>query len=92
MQNEGPGNGPADPTHLNQLSEAVAADTGIPAGRVRKVLLSARRHASSLEAAPPLPQRAAQPAADAPRDDRLRWYPLGANGGLRPPAPPEPAP
>ena len=83
----------------------MAADTGIPAGRVRKILLSAERLRPSLQ--PGAVQAATaqgdamasgangQASATSPgaaataSDDPLRWYPIGANGRLRPPQPPE---
>lgn len=95
---DAPAHAPAGAVGLNpELSEealaslcaAVAAETGIPQGRVRKVLQVAQRHQRAggvTPAPPPTPD----PGAAAPpgsRADRLRYYPLGANGRLRPPAP-----
>lgn len=69
---------------LASLCAAVAAETGIPEGRVRKVIQAVQRHqqAGRPSTSPP----ATQPG-DAPDSpvDRLRFYPLGANGRLRPP-------
>ncbi len=85
----------------------MAADTGVPAGRVRKILLSAERLRQSLQpgaihaataqgdamaSGPHRQASAASPDAAAATDDPLRWYPIGANGRLRPPQPPEPQP
>lgn len=68
---------------LDSLSAAVAAETGIPMGRVKKVLLSAQRHQQVSPSAPRQSGfQAAQP--DVP-EDRLRFYPLGANGRTHPP-------
>ncbi|MDI9405074.1 MAG: hypothetical protein QM522_00075 [Chitinophagaceae bacterium] len=52
MQNEGPGPSPAGstqliaigPAPLEPLCRQVAAETGIPAGRVRRILITAERH------------------------------------------------
>lgn len=85
----------------------MAADTGVPAGRARKILLSAERLRPSLQpgaiqaataqgdamaSGPHRQASAASPGAAAASDDPLRWYPIGANGRLRPPQPTEPQP
>lgn len=66
---------------FDQLCAAVADDIGMPVGRVRRVALALERQ--RLRAASAAPGSAAQ-------DDPLRWYPLGANGRLRPPLPERP--
>jgi hypothetical protein len=63
---------------LDSLCDAIAADTGIPMGRVKKVLLSAQHQ---LQAGNP----SAPPASLAAQDDPLRFHPLGANGRIHPP-------
>ncbi|MBM5825864.1 MAG: hypothetical protein FJ054_11020 [Cyanobacteria bacterium M_surface_10_m2_119] len=75
---------------LAALCGAVAAETGIPEGRVRKVLLSAQRLQRAggwNAAATPAPDPGPASATPGSHADRLRFYPLGANGRLRPPAP-----
>lgn len=71
------------------LCAAVAVETGIPEGRVRKVIQAAQhyQHAPGLSAPH---ANASTGESDAPADP-LRFYPLGANGRLRPPAVAEPA-
>jgi hypothetical protein len=69
---------PDDP--FDSLCAAVATETGIPVGRVKKVLLSARHHQQSGK--PPAP-----PEPWPGQDDPLRYYPLGANGRIHPPVP-----
>jgi hypothetical protein len=64
---------------LNSLSAAVAAETGIPPGRVKKVLLSARRYEQTG------PPPSSPPAPLATKADPLRFYPLGPNGRTHPP-------
>lgn len=71
---------------IDSLCSAVSAEIGIPSGRVRKVVMAILR----------LQQAFMPPGAESPdgetteadpaglKDDRLRWYPLGANGRLRP--------
>jgi hypothetical protein len=71
---------------LDAVCAAVAAETGIPAGRVKKVLVAAQRH-QHLQAGASTPPQAAAPAPS----DPLRFYPLGANGRLHPPRPSQPA-
>jgi hypothetical protein len=71
------------------LCAAVAVETGIPEGRVRKVIQAAKHHQHAPGLSAPL-ARASTGAPDAPADP-LRFYPLGANGRLRPPAAAEPA-
>jgi hypothetical protein len=63
---------------LDSLCAAVAADTGIPTGRVKKVLLSAQRQ--QLAGNP-----SATPASPVAHADPLRFHPLGANGRTYPP-------
>jgi hypothetical protein len=64
-------------TALDALSAAVAAETGVPAGRVRKVLLAVQRlHQTGGQA------EAVQGSPDPPHP--LRFYPLGANGRIHP--------
>jgi hypothetical protein len=63
---------------LDFLCAAVAADTGIPTGRVKKVLLSAQRQQQAGNPSAP-------PASLAPQADPLRFHPLGANGRIHPP-------
>jgi len=63
---------------LEDVCAAVATETGIPPGRVRKVLLAAQRYQQTGQADPP----ATTPALPT---DPLRFYPLGANGRLHPP-------
>ena len=65
---------------LDELCAAVASETGIPPGRVKKVLLAAQRHQG---AGTPRPPAAAPPVSQ----DPLRFYPLGANGRIHPPLP-----
>ncbi|MCP9802568.1 hypothetical protein KBY75_03190 [Cyanobium sp. T1G-Tous] len=50
----------------------------MPSGRIKKVVLALQRHQSStcVESAP-------EPQGP---EDPLRFYPLGANGRLRPPS------
>jgi hypothetical protein len=62
---------------LDALCTAVAADTGVPVGRVKKVLLSAQRQQGVCTAPSPPPT--------ALHGDPLRHYPLGANGRTYPP-------
>ena len=63
---------------LDSICAAISAETGMPSGRIKKVVLALQRHQSStcLESAP-------EPQAP---EDPLRFYPLGANGRLRPPS------
>jgi hypothetical protein len=68
---------------LDSLAAAVATETGIPMGRVKKVLLTAQRHQQPGTPGPTLPVSLdSQPAA---QSDPLRFYPLGANGRIHPP-------
>jgi hypothetical protein len=68
---------------LDSLAAAVAAETGLPMGRVKKVLLTAQRHQQAGTPAPTPPVSLdSQPATQA---DPLRFYPLGANGRIHPP-------
>jgi hypothetical protein len=72
------------PEHeLDSLSAAVAAETGIPLGRVKKVLLCAQRLQRASPSAPDSPALSASPPAL--QADPLRFYPLGANGRTYPP-------
>lgn len=70
---------------IASLCAAVSADIGMPAGRVRKVVMAILRLQQGI-----LPPAAATPDAEAAEPDpeglneRLRWYPLGANGRLKP--------
>lgn len=63
---------------LDSLCAAISAETGMPSGRIKKVVLALQRHQSStcLESAP---------EHQGP-EDPLRFYPLAANGRLRPPS------
>lgn len=63
---------------LESLCAAIAADTGIPTGRVKKVLLSAQRQQLAVNPS-------AWPAPQIPQADPLRFHPLGANGRIHPP-------
>lgn len=72
------------------LCAAVSADTGIPEGRVRKVIQAAQQHqqdpglgTASSSGQPPRRPDATVPDSPA---GRLRFYPLGANGRLGHPA------
>jgi hypothetical protein len=68
---------------LDSLSAAVAAETGIPMGRVKKVLLSAQRHQQAgTSVSTPSASLDSHPAV---QPDPLRFYPLGANGRTYPP-------
>lgn len=67
---------------LESLCAAIAADTGIPTGRVKKVLLSAQRQQGAVN---PSDNPSAWPAPQAPQADPLRFHPLGANGRIHPP-------
>lgn len=67
---------------LDSLCNAVAADTGIPTGRVKKVLLSAQRQQLAVN---PSDNPSAWPASQIPQADPLRFHPLGANGRTYPP-------
>lgn len=64
--------------------EAVSADTGMPPGRVRRLLLSAERWKAALEQNPDAVHSAGASADSSGGHDPLRWYPVGANGRLRP--------
>jgi hypothetical protein len=66
---------------FDQLCAAVADEIGMPVGRVRRVALALERQRQRLAGAP---------QGSAAHDDPLRWYPLGANGRLRPPLPERP--
>ncbi|MFO8238369.1 MAG: hypothetical protein R6U00_09015 [Prochlorococcaceae cyanobacterium] len=79
---------------FDQLCAAVSAEIGMPVGRVRRVALALEHqrlraargdHGSDSPAA-----QASTPPDAAESDDHLRWYPLGANGRLRPPLPERP--
>lgn len=63
---------------LDSLCAAISAETGMPPGRIKKVVLALQRYQSStcLETA----------AESQGPEDPLRFYPLGANGRLRPPS------
>ncbi|TVS02133.1 MAG: hypothetical protein EA413_13250 [Cyanobium sp. PLM2.Bin73] len=79
---------------FDQLCAAVADDIGMPVGRVRRVALALERQrlraASAAPGSDPLAAPAGAPQGSAAQDDPLRWYPLGANGRLRPPLPERP--
>jgi hypothetical protein len=62
---------------LDAVCIAVAAETGVPAGRVRKVLLAAQRLGQAGGQAPAVEGSTAPPHP-------LRFYPLGANGRIQP--------
>lgn len=71
---------------IDSLCSAVSAEIGMPAGRVRKVVMAILRRQQGI-----LPPAAAAPDGEGAEQgptgehERLRWYPLGANGRLRPP-------
>ena len=69
---------------IDQLCAAVSEEIGMPVGRVRRVLLALERQRQLAAGASDTAAGAAQP------EDPLRWYPLGANGRLRPPCPEQP--
>lgn len=76
---------------LDQLCAAVSHEIGMPAGRVRRVALALERQrqlagSGATGSDQPVAPASSPPAAAEP-DDPLRWYPLGANGRLRPPLP-----
>jgi hypothetical protein len=78
---------------LDQLAEAVSVDTGIPPGRVLRILISAERLKALMEqgaegSLPPGVATSATPTQHASTNDPVRWYPVGANGRLRAPLPP----
>jgi len=78
------------PISLDKLCDAVSADTGIPPGRVRRILLSAERLRTLMAQTP---VDAATSAISSPVNrDPLRWYPVGDNGRLQPPSPVEQEP
>lgn len=62
------------------LIAALSAETGLPPGRVHKVLAALQRHLAS-----PGAPTAATIGNEATSVDPLRFYPIGANGRLRPP-------
>jgi hypothetical protein len=70
---------------MAELCAAVAAETGIPEGRVRKVIQAAQRHQHTLvqgaTAHPSTWQPSPPPGSLA---DQLRYYPIGPNGRLFP--------
>lgn len=69
-----------------ELCAAVSADTGIPQGRVNKVVLALQRHLTSGSAPQTSGQILAQPEQKQEPENPLRFYPIGANGSLRPPS------
>ena len=72
---------------IDQLCAAVSEEIGMPVGRGRRVMLAVERQrlrATGANTDPGGLQSAAQP------ENSLRWYPLGANGRLRPPVPEQP--
>jgi hypothetical protein len=62
---------------LDAVCTAVAAETGVPAGRVRKVLLAAQRLHQAGDRTSTVERSTAPPHP-------LRFYPLGANGRIQP--------
>ena len=73
---------------LAQLADAVSVDTGVPPGRVLRILQCAELLRSSMDkgyASPPTPS---VPTKTPTSTDRLRWYPFGPNGRIQPPVPP----
>jgi hypothetical protein len=69
---------------IDQLCAAVSEEIGMPVGRVRRVALALERQRLRVAGTGDPAAGAAQP------EDPLRWYPLGANGRLRPPVPDQP--
>lgn len=74
--------------NIEQLIQAVAAETSIPPGRVRRILLSAEQLKSLMEQGSVANAAPAGSAKNMKTNDPLLWYPVGANGRLRPPQPP----
>ena len=73
------------------LCAAVSADTGIPEGRVRKVIQAAQRLQHTLDQSTATHPLASQPMPEPGSPaDRLRYYPIGANGRLSPSPGPDP--
>lgn len=89
VQQRSSGDPPAPQPELELLARAVSDETSIPLGRVRRILISAERLKPLMKTLTTTPASLGE--ADAPRtdspcsDDPLRWYPIGANGRLRPP-------
>jgi hypothetical protein len=76
---------------IDQLCAAVSEEIGMPVGRVPRVVLAMERQrlrATGANSDPGSDPGAVQPAAQP--ENSLRWYPLGANGRLRPPVPEQP--
>lgn len=71
--------------NIEQLIQAVSTDTGMPPGRVRRILLSAEQLKSLMEQGSVANAAPAAAANTRKTNDPLRWYPVGANGRLRPP-------
>ncbi|MCU0528191.1 MAG: hypothetical protein MUD04_01600 [Cyanobium sp. Prado107] len=73
---------------IDSLCSAVSAEIGMPAGRVRKVVMAILRRQQGIvpPAAETTDGEAAEPGSEG-LNERLRWYPLGANGRLRPTLP-----
>ena len=77
-----------------ELCAAVSADTGIPQGRVNKVVLALQRRLASgpsQKTSGQIPgQILAEPEQkqeqEQEQENPLRFYPIGANGSLRPPS------
>lgn len=67
-----------------ELCAAVSADTGIPQGRVNKVVLALQCHLASGPSQKTSGQIPGQILAE--QENPLRFYPIGANGSLRPPS------
>lgn len=81
---------PITESSINSLCAAVSTDIGMPVGRVRKVVLAVLRHQQGQAVAGAEPGGEGGLAAGIDPGDPLRWYPLGANGRLRPPQPQQP--
>ncbi len=75
---------------IDRLCAAVAEEVGMPVGRVRRVVLALQRQRQRSMAGIAAASAAAPGLEAAAPDDPLRWYPLGANGRLRPPGPDQP--
>lgn len=81
-----------------ELCAAVSADTGIPQGRVNKVVLALQRHLASGTSpktsgqipgqilAEPEQKQEPEKKPEKEQENPLRFYPIGANGSLRPPS------
>ena len=78
--------------NIEQLIQAVSTDTGIPPGRVRRILLRAEQLKSLMEQGSVASAAPAAPTNTRETNDPLPWYPVGANGRLRPPQSPPQSP